>query len=204
MTLTEIEFELPAEQYQLMGYPGLTQGESFTVEFESDILFPEPGLDGWFAVQKAALAPQFLQVAPATYAFAGRIEAAEIEKAVMETNEGQEQAVLLVQCGAIPLRVYCGPSEDGRLPYGTWETRYLTGLSRLRGIVESDFATAIGQPIGVTIWGVRRLVLTPGDPVFGQWHESDTLLATPFTYDRVFITARLHRNRFEAVTNGSQ
>ncbi|MEZ4677570.1 MAG: hypothetical protein R2932_25475 [Caldilineaceae bacterium] len=76
------------------------------------------------------------------------------------------------------------------------EARYLTGMSRVSGIVESDFATGIGQPMGVTIWSFRRLVLTPGDPVFGQWHESESLPASPFRYDRIFITARLHRNRF--------
>ena len=194
MPRTEVEFELSAEQYQLMGYPNLMQGESLTVELETEMLFPDPGVDGWFAVQKEALAPRFLQVSPATYAFTGQIEAAEIEKASAESGN-EEQAVLLVRCGDVPLRVYCGPAEDGRLPYGTWETRYLTGMSRIRGIVESDFSTAIGEPTGLALWGFRRLVLTPGDPVFGQWHETDSLLASPFTYDRVFVTARLHRNR---------
>jgi hypothetical protein len=188
--LTEIEFELSAEQYQLMGYPALAQGEALTLELETELLLPDPGVESWFAVRKEAVAPRFMQVAPATYAFAGAIVQAEIVQ-----EDAQESAVLLVNCGDIPLRVSCGPAEDGRLPYGTWETRHLVGLSRLLGIVESDFSTSIGQPIGVTIWGFRRLVLTPGDPVFGQWHESDALLASPFTYDRLFITARLHRNR---------
>ena len=190
MPLTEFEFELPAEQYQLMGYPGLTQGESLTVELETDLLLPEPGVEGWFAVQPEAVAPRFIAVAPATYAIAGQIAEAEVLQ-----EDGQESAVLLVSCGEFPLRVHCGPTAEGRLPYGTWETRYLVGLSRIRGIVESDFATSIGQPVGVTIWRFRRLVLTPGDPVFGQWHESETLPATPFPYDRVMVTARLHRNR---------
>lgn len=190
MPLPEIEFELSAEQHQRMGYPVLTQGESLAVELESDLLLPDPGIDGWFAVQKAAIAPRFIQVSPATYAFSGLIEEAEIVQ-----EDEQQSAVLLVNCGDIPLRVHCGPAEDGQLPYGTWETRYLTALSRIQGIVESDFATSIGQTVGVTIWRFRRLVLTPGDPVFGQWYESDTLLATPFTYDRLFVTARLHRDR---------
>lgn len=190
MSLTEFEFELSAEQYQLMGYPGLTQGESLTLELETDILLPEPGEEGWFTVQPEAMAPRFIHVAPATYAFAGQIVEAELLR-----DEGEESAVLLVDCGEFRLRVHCGPADDGRLPYGTWETRYLTGLSRIRGIIENDFSTAIGQPLGVTIWGFRRLVLAPGDPVFGQWHESDTLHATPFTFDRVIVTARLHRNR---------
>ncbi len=190
MPLTEIEFELSAEQHQRMGYPVLTQGESLTIELESDLLLPEAGIEGWFSVRKEAVAPRFIQVSPATYAFSGQIAQAEIVR-----EDDQQSAVLLVNCGDIPLRVNCGPAEDGRLPYGTWETRYLTGLSRIQGIVESEFVTGIGQPVGVTIWRFRRLVLTPGDPVFGQWYESDTLLATPFTYDRLFVTARLHRNR---------
>jgi hypothetical protein len=190
MPSTEIEFELSAAQYQLMGYPGLAQGEALTVELETELLLPDPGVDGWFAVQKAPLAPRFIRVAPASYAITGAIEQAELQR-----EDDQDSAVLLVNCGELPLRVNCGPAADGRLPEGTWETRYLTGLSRVYGIVESDFATPIGQSIGVTIWGFRRLVLTPGDPVFGQWHESDHLLASPFTYDRIFVTARLHRNR---------
>lgn len=188
-TLTEVEFELSAEQYKLMGFPGLSQGEALTVELETDILLPDAGTDGWFTVQKDRLAPRFIQVAPAMYAFSGEIEVAEIDQ-----EDEQESAVLLVQCGDIPLRVTCGPGADGRLPYGTWETRQLTGFSRVHGIVESSFATAIGRPIGATIWGFRRLVLTPGDAVFGQWHESEHLPATPFLYDRVFVSVRLHRN----------
>lgn len=192
MPLTELEFELPAEQYQLMKYPGLTQGESLTVELETDLLLPEPGGEGWFTVQAEAITPRFIHVAPATYAFAGKIVEAEIIR-----EDDQESAILLVDCGEFPLRVSCGPAEDGRLPYGTWETRYLVGLSRIRGIVESDFATKIGEPVGVTIWAFRRLVLAPGDPVFGQWHESDMLHATPFTFDRVVVSARMHRNRLQ-------
>lgn len=190
MPLTEFEFELAAEQYQLMGYPGLTQGESLTVELETELLLPEPGAENWFAVQQEAVAPRFMSVAPATYAFSGQIVEAEIIR-----EDEQESAVLLVNCGEFPLRVHCGPGLDGRLPYGTWETRYLVGVSRVQGIIESDFSTSIGQSVGVIIWGFRRLVLAPGDPVFGQWHESDTLHASPFTFDRVIVTARLHRNR---------
>ncbi|MEZ4677571.1 MAG: hypothetical protein R2932_25480 [Caldilineaceae bacterium] len=37
MALTEIEFELSAAQYQLMGYPGLSQGETLTIELESGV-----------------------------------------------------------------------------------------------------------------------------------------------------------------------
>ena len=105
-------------------------------------------------------------------------------------------AALVVQCGAAPVRVMCAPQQDGRLPYGTWETRYLVGTGRLYGLAEEDFAVGVGEQIGVTIWGFNRLVLTPGDAAFGQWHESTELLPTPFTYDRVLVTVRIHRSRF--------
>lgn len=192
VTLTEIEFELSNEQYKRMGYPGLSQGETLSVELETELLFPDAGTDSWFAVQKEPLIPQFVAVAPAVYAFSGQIEVAELEK-----EAGQERATLLVYCGDVPLRVTCGPQPDGTLPYGTWETRHLTGLSRVYGIVESSFETAVGKVLGVTIWGFRRLVLTPGDAVFGQWYESDQLPATPYIYDRVIVSARIHRNRFD-------
>lgn len=186
----EFQFELPALQYQLMGYPGLRQGEPLTVTLESDVLLPDPAATSWFAVQKEPWPVRFEQVAPATYAFAGQIQDAEIEH-----EDGAETAVLLVKCGEIPLRVICAPTESGRLPFGTWETRFLTGVSRLYGLVEDDFQTAIGQSVDVTIWQFRRLVLTPGDAVFGQWHETDRLTPTPYLYDRVLIQGRLHRTR---------
>lgn len=189
MEKINIEFELSPHQYELMGYPALRQGEALTVELETGVLLPDQTADGWFVVQKAAVAPQLVRVAPATYAFAGQIVAAEIDKA-----GGDESAVLLVDCGVTKLRVICGPADDGRLPYGTWETRFLIGLSRLQGVIESDFVTGIGASIGMTVWAIRRLVLAPGDPVFGQWHETDTLVATPFIYDRLLIAGQLHRN----------
>ena len=69
MPLTEIEFELPALQYQRMGYPGLKQGEPLTVILDGGVLLPDPGADSWFAVQKEPPAPRFKQVGPAFYAF---------------------------------------------------------------------------------------------------------------------------------------
>lgn len=189
MDTIDIEFELSSHQYQLMGYPALRQGEALTLELETGVLLPDLDADGWFTVQKAAVAPQLVRVAPATYAFAGQILAAELDKA-----DGNESAVLLVDCGVVKVRVTCGPGADGRLPYGTWETRSLIGLSRLHGVIESDFMTTIGESVGMTIWAIRRLVLTPGDPVFGQWHETDAMVATPFVYDRLLIAGQLHRN----------
>lgn len=186
----DIEFELPAFQHELMGYAGLKQGEPVTVTLESDVLLADPAASGWFAVQKEPLPTRFIRVAPATYAFTGQIMAAELEK-----SDGAETAVLLVQCGDIAVRVICAPDEEGRLPFGVWETRYLTGVSRLHGILEDDFQTAIGKPMDVTIWQFRRLVLTPGDAVFGQWYETDTLPPTPYHYDRIIIESRLHRSR---------
>ena len=84
----------------------------------------------------------------------------------------------------VKLRVTCAPQVDDRLPYGTWETRYLTGVGRVQGLVEDEFKTAIGHPTSVTVWGFRRLSLMPGDPLFGQWHDSAALLPLPLHYDR--------------------
>ena len=183
----EIEFELPAFQHKVSGYATIRQGEPLTVTLESDILLPDPAASSWFVVQKEPLPAHFVRIAPATYAFSGQISAAELEK-----EEGEERATLLVQCGEIPLRVTCAADESGRLPFGTWETRFLTGVSRVHGLVEDDFRTAIGESIDVTLWNVRRLVLTPGDAVFGQWHETDRLMPTPYEYDRVVLECRLH------------
>jgi hypothetical protein len=188
MSTSEIEFELSAQQFERMGYPGLKQGESLTLMLDAGVLLPDPGADSWFAVQKDRLPPLFKQVGAATYVFSGQIKAADISK-----ENGEESAVVLVDCGGIPLLVTCAPQEDGTLPYGTWETRYLTGYSRIQGVVEDDFATPIGQTIGVIVWGFRRLILTPGDPVIGEWYEMDVLPSTPYLYDRVLVTAHLHR-----------
>jgi hypothetical protein len=190
MPLQEIEFDLTAEQFELMGYPLLRQGQSLDVQLESTVLLPEPGGEAWYAVQKEPLSSQLQHVARGTYAFAGQISQAELAK----DAEGMASATLLVACGAAPLRVLCAPQDDGSLPEGTWETRYLAGVSRLHGLVEEDFATAVGERIGVVIWGFRRLVLTPGDAAFGRWVETVELLPAPYIYDRVVITARVHRS----------
>ena len=174
----------------MSGYAALKQGEPLTVTLESDVLLPDLAANSWFVVQKEPLPVCFVRIAPATYAFTGQILAAEIER-----EGGEETATLLVRCGDIPLRVTCVADESGRLPFGTWETRFLTGVSRIYGLVEDDFHTSIGQSVDVTIWNFRRLVLTPGDAVFGQWHESDVLMPTPYQYDRIVIECRLHRNR---------
>jgi hypothetical protein len=170
-----------------MGYPALQQGQPLSVQLETAMLLPEPGGDGWFTVQKEPLAPQFIAVSRGLYAFSGQIAQAELVK-----EDEVESATLLVQCG-VPLRAVCGPQEDGTLPFGTWETRYLTGLGRVVGIVEDDFVTGIGELIGVTIWRFYRLTLAPGDPNFGQWYESAELLPTPLNDDRVIVVARVHR-----------
>lgn len=191
MTQSEIEFELSAQQFERMGYPSLKQGESLTLTLDAGVLLPEPAADGWFAVQKERLPALFKQVGAAQYVFAGQIKEAEIFR-----EEGEETAVVSVDCSGIPVRVTCAPHEDGRLPEGTWETRYLTGYGRIQGIVEDDFTTAIGQSLNVIIWGFKRLVLTPGDPVLGEWHEMDVLPSAPYLYDRVLIKARPHRSIF--------
>jgi hypothetical protein len=190
MALTEIEFELSPQQFEMMGYPHLRQGQSLDVQLQTAELLPEPGTDAWYAVRAEALAPQLIAVGRGLYAFAGQISQADIVK-----EEGVETAALIVQCGAAPVRVMCLPQADGTLPYGTWETRYLAGTGRLYGIAEEDFTVGVGERSGVTIWGFQRLILTPGDGAFGQWHESVELPPSPYRYDRVIVTARIHRGR---------
>jgi hypothetical protein len=190
MPLAEIEFELSATQYELMGYPALHQGESLSVVFDAGVLLPDTSAESWFTVRQEPMPAKLALVGPATYAFAGQIVEADLFK-----TEGDETGVVLVQCGDAAIRVTCAPQEDGMLPWGTWETRYLAGVGRLQGIVEDDFHSAISHPQGITIWRFRRLVLGPGDPLFGQWHESVELLPSPFRYDRIIVTARVHRDR---------
>ena len=40
MASTEIEFELSAQQFALMGYPQLSQGQTLTVQLETGVLDP--------------------------------------------------------------------------------------------------------------------------------------------------------------------
>jgi hypothetical protein len=190
MPSTQIEFELSAAQYELIGYPGLHQGEPLSVLLETGVLLPDPVTEQWYVVQVERLPPRWIQVERATYAFTGQIEECDFQD-----DEGLQSATLLVNCGDVTLRVLCAPGVDGRLPYGTWETRTLTGVSRIHGIVEDDFQAPIGSPIGVSIWTIHRLILGPGDPLFGEWREAEALLPTPFRHDRIVITAHLHRWR---------
>ncbi len=190
MALPEIEFELSAYQYELMGYPGIRQGEPLSVVLDAGVLLPDVSAESWFAVQKEAIARQFVNVGPAIYAFAGQIVEAELV-----TEDDEQTAVLLVDCGIVRVRVTCAPQADGRLPFGTWETRYLSGIGRVQGIVEDEFKTGIGTPTNLTVWQFRRLILRPGDPLFGQWHASVELLPLPLHYVRVIVTARIHRER---------
>jgi hypothetical protein len=190
MALTEIEFELSPQQFEMMGYPQMRQGQPLDVQLQTQELLPEPGADAWYAVRPEPLTPQLVQVGRGLYAFAGQIEQAEIVK-----DEGFETAALIVRCGVAPVRLMCAPQEDGTLPYGTWETRYVVGTGRLYGLAEEDFAVGVGERVGVTIWNFQRLILAPDDPAFGQWHESVELPPTPYRYDRVLVTARIHRGR---------
>jgi hypothetical protein len=166
MALREIEFELSPHQYELMGYPGLQQGQPLNVILNAGVLLPNP----------------------ASYALSGQIQLAEISR-----DEGEELAMLQVDAEGLPIRMVCAAREDGMLPFGTWETRYLTGYATLSGLLEDDYSMGIGTHVGVTIWHINRLSLTPGDPHFGQWRESDRLLPMPFTFDRIVITGRVHR-----------
>jgi hypothetical protein len=188
MASTEIEFELPATQFGLIGYPALRQGQAVALQLETGLLLPDPAEDAWYAVTPETLPGRIVKVGPGQYAFSGQIEAAELAKV-----EEAETATLLVRCAGIPLRLTCGPLADGMLPFGTWETRYLTGYARVFGVFEENFATTIGERVGATIWGFRRLVLGPGDPAFGEWYETTDLLPSPYVYDRVLVTVRIHR-----------
>ncbi len=190
MALPEIEFELSAQQHAQIGFPGLRQGEPLSVVLDAGVLLPDVAAESWFTVQPEALPARFVCTGPATYAFAGQITEAELV-----TQDDEQTAVLSVDCGVVHLRVTCAPQPDGRLPYGTWETRYLSGVGRVQGVVEEAFKTAIGRATNITIWGFRRLVLAPGDPLFGQWHEGVDLPPLPLHYDRVVVVARVQRTR---------
>lgn len=185
--LPQIEFELSAEQFELMGFPRLQQGLPLTAVLDGGVLLPEPGPEPWYAVQKESLQPRLTQIGPALYAFAGQIIEADIEY-------GPEQmAVLVVDCGIIALRVACAPGSDGTLPQGTWETRYMAGFAPVQAIVEESFTPPVGRTVDLSMWGFRRLLLTPGDDAFGTWHTSSEIPPTPYTCDRLLIEARVHR-----------
>jgi hypothetical protein len=188
----EIEFELTAYQQELAGYPALQQGQPIALVLDGGVLLPDVGAASWYSVTPDALPQRFVRVGTAQVAFSGKIVEAELEKEGTGL-EAIESAVLLVECAGVPLRVTCAAQGDGMLPFGTWETRTLTGLAYISGVLEDDFASGIGETVGATVWSVRRLVLTPGDPHFGEWVESESLLPTPIGLDRVYVTVRMHR-----------
>ncbi len=189
MALKQIEFCLQAEQFELMDYPNLLQGQTLNIQLETDSLAPDANADSWYAVQSERLTHRFVKCGPGRAAFAGQVEDADLIEV-----DGMQGATLIVNCGGLPLRVYCGPADDGRLPFGTWETRYISGISRINGVVEEDYSLP-GKRVDVTVWSFRRLVLSPGDALFGQWHDSFDLPPAPYQYDRVLVTARVHRSR---------
>ena len=188
MALTEIEFELSAQQIEVAGFPALQQGQPLTVTLDGGVLLPDAAAFACYAVRPEPIEARFARVGPGLYVFAGQIAAADIVKA-----EGEQTATLVVECGSVPLRVTCAAGPDGLLPFGTWETRFMTGICPVQGILEDDFSAPVGEPVGVTIWHFRRLILRPGDAAFGQWHETDRLLPQPLVHDRIYVTARLHR-----------
>ena len=108
MALAEIEFELPATQYELMGYPGLRQGESLAVVLDAGVLLPDPLADSWFAVRQEPLPAKLALIGPATYAFAGQIVEADLFK-----SDGAETGVVLVQCGDAVDDRHADASGDG-------------------------------------------------------------------------------------------
>ncbi len=185
--LPQIEFELSAEQFALMGFPRLQQGLPLTAVLDGGVLLPEPGPDPWYAVQKGSLTPRFTQIGPALYAFAGQIVEADIEYG------SAQMAVVVVNCGIVTLRVACAPNDDGVLPEGTWETRYAAGFAPVQAIVEESFSSPVGRTVDLSMWGFRRLLLSPNDSAFGTWHPSSEIPPAPFTSDRLLIQARVHR-----------
>ncbi len=106
--MSEIVFELSASQYELMGYPVLRQGHSLDLILDAGLLFPEADAPNWYHVRPEPLTPCLSHVARGRYAFAGQIQEAEIEKV-----DGEEEAILLVDCGDVPIRVVCAAQEDG-------------------------------------------------------------------------------------------
>ena len=185
--LPQIEFELSAEQFALMGYPRLQQGLPLTAVLDGGVLLPEPGPEPWYAVQKEPLTPSFIQIGPALYAFAGQIVEVDIQYG------SSQMAVIVVDCGFVTLRVACAPNDDGVLPEGTWETRYAAGFAPVQAIVEESFTSPVGRTVDLSMWGFRRLLLSPNDSAFGSWHQSSEIPPAPFTNDRLLIQARVHR-----------
>ena len=186
-TLPQIEFELSAEQFALMGFPRLQQGLPLSAVLDGGVLLPGPGPDPCYCVQKEPLAPRFKQFGPALYAFSGQIVEADIEFG------SAQMAAIVVDCGIVPLRVACAPHEDGVLPEGTWETRYASGFAPVQAIVEESFSSVVGRPVDCTLWGFRRLLLSPGEEAYGSWHESSEVPPVPMACDRLLVQARVHR-----------
>lgn len=191
-SLREIEFELTAHQFELMEYPALREGQPLEIQLDGGMLLPDPAALTWFHVQPEPLTPLLVRAAPAQYALAGQITQAELSKEG-EGLAAQESAVLLVECDGVPVRVACAPKADGMLPWGAWETRWLAGYALLTGLAEDDLGSGVGETVGVTLWRFNRLVLTPGDPHFGAWIESDALPPVPLRGDRIIVTAHVHR-----------
>ncbi len=188
--LPQIEFELSAEQFSLMGFPRLQQGLPLSAVLDGGVLLPEPGPDPWYAVQKGPLTSRFTQIGPALYAFAGQIVEADIQYG------SSQMAVVVVDCGFVTLRIACAPNSDGVLPEGTWETRYAAGFAPVQAIVEESFTSPVGRTVDVSMWEFRRLLLSPDDNAFGTWHTSSEIPPAPFTCDRLLIQARVHRQGF--------
>lgn len=187
MPLPQIEFELPLSQLEILGYPPLRQGQPLSLVLDGGVLLPDTEAEFWYQVSSQRLPRQLVPLGLAIYAFSGTVTEAAIEY-------GQEQhAILAVDCGPATIRIACAPQADGTLPYGTWETRSMVGMVYLRGLPEDSFPGGIGPNTDVTISRFRRLVLTPGDPHFGEWHEEVALPGAPVDHHRIYVVARVHR-----------
>ncbi len=153
MALTEVEFELSAGQFDLMGYPHLRQGQPLVLQLETGVLLPDPAAEAWYAVAKEPMPERFVRVGRAQYAFAGQIEAAETMQ-----HDDVETATLIVRCGEIPLastalhrRMAGFPMAHGKRDIWRATAAYMVWPRKI-----SRWGRAARS---ATFWSFRRLVL---------------------------------------------
>ena len=75
MALTEIEFELSPQQFEMMGYPHLQQGSRWMCSWRAGELLPEPGRGCVVCGAPGAVVAAADPGGRAAYAFAGQIDA---------------------------------------------------------------------------------------------------------------------------------
>ena len=96
LPLPEIEFELTAYQYEMMGFPGLKQGEPVSVVLDAGVLLPDVSAESWFTVQKETLPSQFV-------------------RALIVNSGGKSRLLrlrgLALELGGVPLGLALGPQH---------------------------------------------------------------------------------------------